>query len=57
MGLTARTLCVRVFGDALASSREMGCCPRFMGSLLLFTEWMFWSVAVFVVCLCTLQPV
>lgn len=57
MGLTARTLSVGGFGEALASSRKMGCCPGFMGSLLLFTQWMFWSVAVFVVRLCTLQPV
>lgn len=45
------------FGEAPASSRKLGCRPWFMGSLMLFTKWVFWSAAAFVVCLCILQRV
>ena len=50
-GLTAGTWYGRLSGEAPASSRKLGCSPRFAGSLMLFTKWVFWTVAVFVVCL------
>lgn len=37
-------------GEAPASSRNTGRCPQFTGSSMLFTEWVFWSAGVLVVC-------